>query len=192
MHDESRIPMLGPDEAKSMAENSKVPEALGELNVFRLLLRRPRMAKAMADLLLSLLFGGALDAGLRELIIMRVAWVTGSEYEWAQHWRIAVDLGVAEADLVAVRDSNDHHRLSRPQAAVVRAVDEAATHGAVSAETVGELVALVGEDAALEAVAAIGAWTMVSIVLRSFDVPLEAGLADWPPDGASPDQRPLR
>lgn len=188
MADQALIGLLGPSEAQAVAEEAKVPRALGQLNIFRLLLRRPRLAKGTADLLLSLLFEAELDARLRELIIMRVAWVSGSDYEWAQHWQIATDLGVAEADLIGVRDWRAHGGFGPEQIAVLRAVDEVSVDGSVSCEAVADLVRLLGEDAALEVVAAIGAWSMVSIVLRSLEVPLEAGLAAWPPDGRVPRQ----
>lgn len=41
---------------------------------------------------------------MRELVIMRIGWVTGSVYEWTQHWGVATALGVDQADLLAVRD----------------------------------------------------------------------------------------
>lgn len=180
------VPLLDPDEAHTAAAQVKVPEALAELNVFRLLLRRPRLAKGTAELLLSLLFGAEVDARLRELIIMRVAWMTGSEYEWAQHWRIATEAGLSEADLLGVRDWVGHDGFGPSDTVVLKAVDEVGANGSVSGATLAELRRLVGDDAALEAVATIGTWTMVSTLLRSFDVPLEDGMSAWPPDGLEP------
>lgn len=183
---EPPVPLLDPDEARHRAAQAQIPDALAELNVFRLLLNRPRLAKATADLLLSLLFGAQLEARLRELIIMRVAWITGSEYEWAQHWRIATQAGVSEADLVGVRAGVSHEGFGPQDRAVLKAVDEVGIGGAVSQTTLAELRRLLGEDAAIEAVAAVGAWAMVSTLLRSFDVPLEEGTPGWPPDGVDP------
>ena len=60
-----RIPMLAPHSAAAAAEEIGVPAQLAELNIFRLLLRRPRTAKAINDMLLSMLFGGVLDNHLR-------------------------------------------------------------------------------------------------------------------------------
>ena len=34
--------------------------------------------------------------------------------------------------------------------------------------------------------AAIGAWRMISSILQSLQVPLEEGVASWPPDGRAP------
>ena len=39
---------------------------------------------------------------------------------------------------------------------------------------------------AIELVAAIGNWRMISSVLRSLEIPLEEGVVPWPPDGKVP------
>ena len=134
-----------------------VPEQLAGLNIFRLLLRRPRLAKATSDLLLSLLFGGRLDPRLRELVIMRMGWATGSVYEWTQHWRIATEAGVPADDLLAVRRWRDHPGFGPAERAVLAATDEVVAGGAVSPDTLGSLRRELGDDAALEAVAAVAA-----------------------------------
>jgi hypothetical protein len=38
----------------------------------------------------------------------------------------------------------------------------------------------------IELVTAIGAWRMIASILRTLQVPLEDGVASWPPDGRSP------
>src|SRR5579875_2393780 len=158
--------------------DDELPGALADLNVFRLLLSRPRLAKGVAGLLLSLLFGTELPARLRELIIMRVAWATGSAYEWAQHWRIAADEGVGEADLVALRDWREAPFGDR-EAAVLSATDEVLSDGVVAPATLARLEELIGPGAALEAVATAGAWSMLSTLLRTFQVPLDDDLSLW-------------
>lgn len=183
---EERVPLLSPGDALAAAERAGVPDALAELSVFRVLLRRERPAKAMSDLLLALLFRGELDTRLRELVIMRIGWATGSVYEWTQHWRIARDLEVSADDLLAVRDWSAHDRFSELDRAVLSATDEVLTTGAVTRETLVRLRGQLGDDVALELVMAIATWTMISTLLRSLDVPLEDGVEPWPPDGARP------
>ena len=58
-----RVALLDAESALAAAEEAGVPGPLAALNVFRVLLHRPKVAKAMSDLLLSMLFGGALDVG---------------------------------------------------------------------------------------------------------------------------------
>ena len=52
----SRIPLLPLEEAKRLARQLEVPEGIAELNVFRVLLHHPMLAKRVNDLLMTLLF----------------------------------------------------------------------------------------------------------------------------------------
>ena len=118
----------------------------------------------------------------------RLGWSTGSDYEWTQHWRIALGVGVDEDDLLAVRDWRAADRFGDAERAVLAATDETVADGAISAATWDACLTHVSDDPVvlLELVSAIGLWRMVSGVLRSLEVPLEDGVASWPPDGQSP------
>lgn len=185
---EPRIPLLALADAKAAAAELPVAEAIAELNVFRVLLRNPPVAKAINDLLMTLLFRGQLDARLRELVIMRIGWVTGSVYEWTQHWRVARQLDVPAEDLLAVREGPSHPGWSDADRAVLQATDDVLEHGAVSPETWALCeAALPGEAERIELVAAIGTWKFISHFLRSLRIPLEDGVEAWPPDGRAPE-----
>ena len=97
MSDENRarIPFLDVGEAKRLGREYGVPSSMAHLNVFRVMLNHPELAAATGNLLATLLYkANKLDLRLRELIIMRVAWRTGSVYEWTQHWRVAERLEI--------------------------------------------------------------------------------------------------
>ncbi len=180
------VPLLPAEEARLAAERAGVPDALATLNVFRLLLRRQALAKGVSDTLLSLLAGETLDHRLRELVIMRIAWTTGSIYEWSQHWEIAQRFGVPAEDLQAVRQGSTATRLSEVERAALDAVDRAVAGRTIAPHTMAVLRAALADDALIELVASIGCWSMVSTVLRTFEVPLDEGLVSWPPDGTGP------
>lgn len=182
-----RIPMLSVEDARKAAAPVEISEQVAELNIFRVLLNHPILAKRLNDLLMTLLFRGKLDARLRELVIMRIGWVTGSDYEWTQHWRIARELGLPEEDLLAVRDWRGSDRFSNADRAVLAATDETLEAGAISPETWALCRHhLGGSEELLELTAAIGAWRLISSLLQSVDIPLEEGVASWPPDGRMP------
>ena len=46
--------------------------------------------------------------------------------------------------------------------------------------------ALYGSDACIELITAVGCWRAVSKLARALRIPLEEGIASWPPDGAAP------
>lgn len=183
-----RVPRLAPDEARRRAVEAGIPEGMADLSVFQILLHNPTVASALNGMLHGLLWKGTLDARLRELVIMRLGWATGSVYEWTQHWRVAVQLGIDEADLVAVRDWRSSDRFGPVEQAVLAATDETMETGTISGATWEACSRALGGDPALlvELVTAIGNWRLFSALLRSLEVPLEEGVAPWPPDGAAP------
>lgn len=185
----ARVPKLPFDEAKAAADEAAVPNYMAELNIFQVLLNHPPLARAINDLLATMLWHGALDPRLRELVIMRIGWLTACDYEWAQHWRVASRLGVTPDDLLAVRDWHGYDGFGPAERAVLAATDDVVRDGVVSAaswaacerELAGDTTILV------ELIAAIGAWRMVATILHSLEVPLEDDVPSWPPDGQSPD-----
>ncbi len=182
----SRVPLLDPETAATAATRAGVPEVLARLNLFRALLVNAPLAKGVSDLLLALLSGRALDPRLRELVIMRIAWSTGSEYEWTQHWHIATGMGVPTAELLAVRHWREHPAFGRLEQAVLEATDESLAGRRIPDDVLDVLEDDLAPEMMVELVAAIATWTMVSTLLRSLDIPLEDGVDGWPPDGAEP------
>jgi len=182
-----RIELLTEEEARKAADTVQVLPQMAELSIFRILLRQPAVAKAVQELLVTLLFRGSLDARLRELLIMRIGWATDAVYEWTQHWRVARELDIPAEDLLAVRDWKSSERFDARDRAVLAATDETLEQGAISAGTWAECCQHIPDDAErIELVAAIGTWRMISAVLKSLEVPLEDGVEAWPPDGATP------
>lgn len=183
-----RIEMLSIEQAKAAAHGTTIRESMAGLSVYRVLLRHPALADAVNHLLTTLLFtGNRLDVRLRELLIMRIGWVTGAKYEWTQHWRFAARVGLPPEDVLAVRDWRNAPHLSDADRAVLAAVDDTLEHGKISAPVWAQCLRHVGgPEQALEMVVAIGNWNMFSQLLRSLEIPLEDGVAGWPPDGLVP------
>jgi alkylhydroperoxidase family enzyme len=189
---EARVPRLSVDEAKAAAADAGVPDYMADLSVFQVLLRHKGVAKAVNDLLSTLLWHGRLDPCLRELAIMRIGWLTASDYEWTQHWRVALALGVSEQDVLGVRDWKAHTAFGRAERAVLAATDETVQGGAITDKTWAECERALGKDpeVLIELVSAIGTWRMIAFMLLSIDVPLEDGVESWPPDGTAPRPTP--
>lgn len=186
--DVPRIELLSLEEAANAAGSAGISEQMAPLSVFRVLLRHPAVAGELASTLTTLLFrGNKLDARLRELIIMRIGWRTGSVYEWSQHWRVARGLDIPEADLAAARDWRRATNLSEADRAVLQATDDTLDQGMISNATWEACcLHLATEAERIELVVAIGNWTMFSQLLKSLRIPLEDGVEAWPPDGQAP------
>lgn len=131
----SRVPLLPVDEAKAAADEAGVPDYMAELSIFQVLLNHPRLARTFNDLLATMLWHGTLDSRLRELVIMRIGWLTDCDYEWTQHWRVASGLGVSADDLLGVRDWQGYNGFGPAEQAVLAATDDVVREGAVSAQS---------------------------------------------------------
>ena len=162
--------------------------AFADLNIFRVMLHRPKTAKALSDLLVSLLFGGELDDRLRELLIMRIGWTTGSDYEWTQHWRIAQEqFGCSEQDLLELRgDWRSSSHFGDDEKTLLAAVDALLEQGSLSADLAKQCLERFGRNATIELATAVGTWRLVSKVTNALEIPLEEGISSWPPDGKRP------
>jgi len=182
---EPRVPMLPEDKARAIGKEVGVPSTMSGLNVFRIMSRHPELASVMAKGLAMLLYrGNKLDDRLRELIIMRIGWRTGAMYEWTQHWPVSLRVGLSEEVALAVRDPANATCLSPAELAVIAAADDVLDHGSVG-EASWQACAehLASHEERLELVAAICNWNTFSIILKSLHIPLEDGVAAWPPDG---------
>jgi alkylhydroperoxidase family enzyme len=183
---EGRLERLPAKEARARLARG-MPERFAELSVFQIALKDPPVAEAMAGLLIALLEQGRLDKRLRELAIMRIGWTTNSVYEWTQHWRVATNAGMTPDDILGVRDWVAHDGYGPIERAVLQATDETVSNGVIAEATWQQLRELLPDDAELfELVIAINHWRLYSSVLRTLEVPLEDGLAPWPPDGVAP------
>jgi alkylhydroperoxidase family enzyme len=182
-----RVPLLDDEACVAAAEQAGIDPKYLVQPIWRVLLQRPKLARAVYDVLTDLLFRNRLDARLRELMIMRIGWTTRSVFEWAQHWKVAMAADVSPDDVLAVR-TLDPTRLSDRDLDALAAVDDVVARGEVSLATWGRLTRRFDADELLEIVAIATTWTYVSTLLRSLDVPLDIGMAAWPPDGSGPDE----
>jgi alkylhydroperoxidase family enzyme len=184
----SRIECIPLEEALRLGSGMGIIEAQAGKNAFRTLAHHPDLVQHVYGLLIMLSTRNKLDTRLRELIIMRIAWMTGSEYAWFQHYRIATtQAGVTPEEILAVRDWRKSDLFGPADRAVLAAVDDTREHGKVSDAVWAECELQLKEPAVLiEMVVAIANWIMFSQLLQSLRVPLEEGAAPWPPDGKVP------
>ena len=155
--------------------------------VYRVLAHNPTVLNVVATQIQTLIRKNSLPHRLRELVIMRIGWVTGSVYEWTSHWRICMELGIPPEDVLAVRDWQSSQRLSAADRAVLQAADETLAGKTISDATWAAItphVTVPGQQ--VELVIDIANWIFASIFLRNLKIPLEDGVVAWPPDGAHP------
>lgn len=158
------------------------PTAAGVEGVYGPLTNGQRIARhlkaeivaGISALSAALLRHGALEAELRELIIVRTGYQIGSAYEVHQHRSLALRLGVPVAKLDALALVTPEG-LTNDEAAVIRFVDEIVTCNRPTDETLSDLRTRLSDGEILEIVIVTGNWWSLARMLETAAVPLDAG-----------------
>jgi alkylhydroperoxidase family enzyme len=185
---EPRIAPLSSEDALAAGRAHGLPDQYAHTSVFRVLLHHPSLTERVAGVLQFLMGSEILDPVLRELAVLRIGWVTGAEYEWTQHYRVAERLGITADEALAVRAWPD---VPAPRgaagAAVLRATDEILEDAVVGDATWAALQEHLGSDAAcVQLLVAVSNWRMFAVLLRTLGVPNDPDTPHWPPDGVAP------
>jgi len=105
-----------------------------------------------------------------ELVILRVAHNTGSEYEWAQHERMARRAGLSDEEIARVRLGPGAAGWSERRALLLRAADELHAGDRVGDELWAELSRHLDEVRLIELCMLIGHYEMLAMTLNSLQV----------------------
>lgn len=146
------------------------------LNVLGTLAHHPELARAYHTFNGYILFASTLTPRQRELLVLRVAAVRGSAYEWEQHAVLAGDVGLDEDELARIALGPEAPGWPALDAAMVRAVDELIGDGRIGDATWVELAAELDEQQLMDLVFTVGAYEVLAMALRSFDVELDDDL----------------
>ena len=125
----------------------------------------------------ALLLRASLDAKLRELAILRVARLTGSQYEWQQHETIARESGVTPEQFAAIDHWADSAAFDQRERAVLQYVDEVAQQVAVADATFAQAHQYLNEAELVELTLSVGFWGLVARFLVPMEVDLEQEVA---------------
>jgi alkylhydroperoxidase family enzyme len=108
------------------------------VHLYRALVNSPGITRAFLGLADQIRHASTLDARLRELAILQVAWTVRSAYEWSHHVRIGRQFGVSDDELRAIAEAAPE-RLEPAAREVVAAAEAIARLGDLSDEEVQRL-----------------------------------------------------
>jgi 4-carboxymuconolactone decarboxylase len=147
-------------------------------NVLAVMLNHPTLAGPFLRYNFALLGRPTLNPRLRELAILRVAWRTQARYEWLQHVRLALGLGVTDTQLGGISRPVGDLAWVPLDALVLTAVDEMIATYRVGDTTWAGLCEHLDQRQRMELVYAVGTYTMLAMAFNSFDIRPDADLAD--------------
>src|SRR3954454_23136989 len=118
----------------------------------------------------ALMPGGKLPREETELVILRVAHNTGSEYEWSQHEQIGKRAGLSEEEISRVRAGAGVPGWSERRALLLRAADEMHEQRKIGAELWDQLSRYLDEVLLIELCMLIGHYEMLAMTLNTIEV----------------------
>jgi AhpD family alkylhydroperoxidase len=118
----------------------------------------------------ALMPGGKLPREETELVILRVAHNTGSEYEWAQHERMARRAGLSEEEIARVRQGPDAAGWTERRTLLLRAADELHAGDRIGDELWAQLSQQLDDVLLIELCMLIGHYEMLAMTLNSLQV----------------------
>ena len=144
----------------------------GQLHVFyRALLHTPGLASAWFDFNNAVRFQTGLDDRAREIVIMRVAALTGCDYVWNVHEsKYAGAAGLAPQEVGALRDWRKSGAYGEKERALLAYVDAVTQDVAVPDAVFDAMRRHYGEREILELTVLIGAYNMQTRLLRALDI----------------------
>jgi 4-carboxymuconolactone decarboxylase len=169
-----RVPPLPADEWDEAVDHAlsgmlpperRNPDAAG--NLLATLVRHPKLTRAFLRFNNHLLYSSTLPSRLRELAVLRVAHLHGSEYEWDHHVRMGKEVGLTDEVIDGIQRGEASDELDQ---AVLRAVDELQDKSVISDSTWTSLSEHLDERQRMDLVFTIGCYGALAMAINTFGV----------------------
>jgi alkylhydroperoxidase family enzyme len=141
-------------------------------HLFHLQMYNPAIVESWLGLGTAVRFKSELDSPTRELAICLVARMTGADYEWFAHRRIAISEGFSEAALDAILDWRKGE-FDPKQRAVLAFAEESTRNVDISEATFDAVRPFLNQRQIVELMTTVAYYNMVSRFLVGLRVDLE-------------------
>lgn len=156
-------------EPNSWEEGSKT-------NIIQIMANHPPLGQAFNHFGKYFMMGHTLNKRQLEFVVLRVAVLVNSAYEWHNHVGYAIQEGITLEEIAQIRDFPDSdHNFTEEEVAMLTACGELISNNNLSDETWDTLKKTLSQEQMMDLVFLIGHYVMVSWAISSFGVPIEGG-----------------
>lgn len=156
------------------------PVALTVFNVQKTLANHPKLLSRWRVFGNHILLKSSLPPRDREILILRIGWLCGSEYEWGQHVEIGKRTGLTYEEILRIIEGPDAEGWDKFDSTLLRAVDELFYDSFISDETWNALAEKYNTHQLMDVVFTIGQYNLVSWALNTLGVQRDEGIEGFP------------
>jgi alkylhydroperoxidase family enzyme len=146
-------------------------------NLFSTLALHPALFRSWLPFCMQLLLHSVFPPRERELLIIRTAWLCGSDYELEHHLKVGAEVGLTVDDLAAVTGEGSESWTPRERLLVAAAEELHANH-TITDTTWQGLTAHLTTEQLVELPMLVGHYVLLAGTLRSLGVPLDSERAE--------------
>jgi AhpD family alkylhydroperoxidase len=162
------------DDVRAAAQQARDARGGRLFNLYRMQLHNPAITSGWLALGSAVRYKTQLDPATRELAICYVARLTGAEYEWQAHRKLALAEGMSEAQLDELLDWRSKSDLYDERQRAVLGLAEASTQSIeIDDATFDAIRGQLPAPQILELMATIGYYNMVARFLVGLQIDLE-------------------
>lgn len=175
-----RLPDIDPKDYT--ADQKRVADAItagprGEVRgPFKMLMHNPKAADAVQGMGAFLRFDGQMDGRLRELAIIITGRFWTSQYEWFAHASIAEKEGLDTAIINAIAERKRPDFKNKDEEVIYNFVTELHEKHKVGDANYKAAQKLLGDAGVVELIMLCGHYTVISMVLNTFEVEVPGGI----------------
>jgi AhpD family alkylhydroperoxidase len=147
----------------------------GNLNVYRALANAEKVFTGWMLAGQAALTSKVLPVRLREVVVLRTAYLMDCPYELGQHRDVARTAGVSSDEINAITSESDWQRadFNSVELAVLHLATELLTTRSVSAEVFDQVRTALGSEATVEVLMIINRYSGLALMLNALDVDLD-------------------
>jgi alkylhydroperoxidase family enzyme len=166
-----------PADADLSPETKKLLSQGAPLHVLRMFAGAQDMYPGIATLIKEIFTAQGVDPKLREIIILRAAYLTNSAYEWEANVVFARNVGLTNEQIALLCTDGPVTGLDPVSNLISRATDEITQQAAISDDALAQLLERFGPSITTKYILAISWFNMLSRFILSTRVPRETDTA---------------
>jgi len=144
--------------------------------VLKTFAQHPALTRPFLAFNLHLLTTSTLPVRLRQIAILRVAWVKRARYMWASHIRMSLRLGLTADDVHAAKQGEAAAHWGTAERHIIHATEQLMTQSDLDDQTWDSLGAHLGRQQIMDLIFTVGAYALIAMAFNAMRIQREPEL----------------